>query len=260
MGHGFRSYDMSSFGESDQAQSILTGNLFQPMAYVSQVTYLLPQVKRLSKEVGKQYFRVTVHNNTSEQNWPWWRVVCDFTLHNNTSEKNWPWWRVVWDFTLHNITSEKSDLDEGWCATLHYITIHTTYQYIRKELTLMKGGVRLREVVTKRGGDKGRWRLWEVVTKGVWWLFEVVTTGSVDEGKCWWRECWETHSNGCMNAQWALFWGGSRSTKPCIFPCKLVAAGDEKYLVCVRRVLLRSFLSRIGSSSVCCNEWLCLCA
>ena len=68
MGHGFRTYDMSSFGESDQAQSILAGNLFQPMAYVSQVTYLLPQVKRLSKEVGKQYFRVTVHNNTSEKN------------------------------------------------------------------------------------------------------------------------------------------------------------------------------------------------
>ena len=30
------------------------------------------------------------------------------------------------------------DLDEGWCETLHYITIHN-----RKEFTLMKGGVRL---------------------------------------------------------------------------------------------------------------------
>ena len=29
------------------------------------------------------------------------------------------------------------DLDEGWCETLHYITI------ITKELTLIKGGVRL---------------------------------------------------------------------------------------------------------------------
>ena len=29
---------------------------------------------------------------------------------------------------------------------------------------------------------------------------------------------------------------------------------------CVRRVRLPSFLSRIGSSSVRCNEWLCLCA
>ena len=26
--------------------------------------------------------------------------------------------------------------------------------------------------------------------------------------------------------------GGSRSTKPCVFPCKVVAAGDERYLVC----------------------------
>ena len=29
-----------------------------------------------------------------------------------------------------------------------------------------------------------------------------------------------------------MFWGGSRSTKPCVFPCKVAAAGDERYLVC----------------------------
>ena len=29
-----------------------------------------------------------------------------------------------------------------------------------------------------------------------------------------------------------LFWGGSRSTKPCVFPFKVAAAGDERYLVC----------------------------
>ena len=35
-----------------------------------------------------------------------------------------------------------------------------------------------------------------------------------------------------MNVAWALFWGGSRSTKPCVFPCKVAAGGDERYLVC----------------------------
>ena len=34
------------------------------------------------------------------------------------------------------------------------------------------------------------------------------------------------------DAAWALCWGGSRSTKPCVFPCKVAAAGDESYLVC----------------------------
>ena len=29
-----------------------------------------------------------------------------------------------------------------------------------------------------------------------------------------------------------VLWGGSRSTKPCVFPCKVAAAGDESYLVC----------------------------
>ena len=35
-----------------------------------------------------------------------------------------------------------------------------------------------------------------------------------------------------MNVAWALFWGGSRSTKPCVFPCKVAAGGDERYLLC----------------------------
>ena len=44
--------------------------------------------------------------------------------------------------------------------------------------------------------------------------------------------CCETHCNGCMNVAWALFWGGSRSTKPCVFPCKVATGDDERYLVC----------------------------
>ena len=44
---------------------------------------------------------------------------------------------------------------------------------------------------------------------------------------------------------WALCWGGSRSTKPCVFQCKVAAAGDERYTSSVRRLRLRSFLSRI---------------
>ena len=39
------------------------------------------------------------------------------------------------------------------------------------------------------------------------------------------REC-------CINVACQMCWGGSRSTKPCSFPCKVAAAGDERYLVC----------------------------
>ena len=38
--------------------------------------------------------------------------------------------------------------------------------------------------------------------------------------------------SGCMTVAWGLCWGGSRSTKPCVFPCTVAAAGDERYLVC----------------------------
>ena len=30
----------------------------------------------------------------------------------------------------------------------------------------------------------------------------------------------------------AMFWGGSRSTKPCVFLCKVAAGDVERYLVC----------------------------
>ena len=58
---------------------------------------------------------------------------------------------------------------------------------------------------------------------------------------------------------WALCWGGSRSTKPCVFPCKVAAAGDEMYLVYAAGAA-GVVPDAIGSFYVFCNEWLFLCA
>ena len=44
-------------------------------------------------------------------------------------------------------------------------------------------------------------------------------------------------------------WGGSRSTKPCVFPCKVAAAGDERYLVCATG----------AAGVVSCANWFLLC-
>ena len=57
-----------------------------------------------------------------------------------------------------------------------------------------------------------------------------------------------------------MFWGGSRSTKPCVFSCKVAAGDDERYLVCAAvaaGVGLSFFLPH-------CNGgfkllWVCLC-
>ena len=55
-----------------------------------------------------------------------------------------------------------------------------------------------------------------------------------------------------------MFWGGSRSTKPCVFPCKdckVAAAGDERYLVCAAGAA--GIVSVANCSSyVFCNQWL----
>ena len=59
----------------------------------------------------------------------------------------------------------------------------------------------------------------------------------------------------------AMFWGGSRSTKPCVFPCKVASGDDERYTSCVRRLPLRSiyrfFLPQChGGFKL---LWVCLC-
>ena len=62
-----------------------------------------------------------------------------------------------------------------------------------------------------------------------------------------------------MNVAWAMLWGGSRSTKPCVFPCKVAAAGDERYLVCAA-VAAGVVPDAIGSFYVFCNKCLFLSA
>ena len=53
--------------------------------------------------------------------------------------------------------------------------------------------------------------------------------------------------------------GESRGRKPCVFPCKVAPAGDERYFVCAA-VAAGVEPGAIGSSSVSCNEWLFMCA
>ena len=67
----------------------------------------------------------------------------------------------------------------------------------------------------------------------------------------WGCGCW-SHWNGCMNVAWAMFWGGSRSTKPCFFPCKVAAGDDERYLVCAAGAAA-VVPDAIGSFYVFCN-------
>ena len=73
--------------------------------------------------------------------------------------------------------------------------------------------------------------------------------------KLWWQIALEW----LHDVAWALCWGGSWSTKPCVFPCKVAAAGDERYLVCA--AVAAAVVSVANCSSyVFCNEWLFLCA
>ena len=67
-----------------------------------------------------------------------------------------------------------------------------------------------------------------------------------------------SHCHGCMNVARAMFWGGSRSTKPCVFLCKVAVAGDERYFVCA--AVAAGVVSCANCCSyVFCNEWLFLC-
>ena len=75
--------------------------------------------------------------------------------------------------------------------------------------------------------------------------------------KLWWQIALEW----LHDVAWALCWGGSRSTKPCVFPCRAAAAGEERYLVCAAAAVASAVVSVANCSSyVFCNEWLFLCA
>ena len=62
-----------------------------------------------------------------------------------------------------------------------------------------------------------------------------------------------SHWDGCMNvACMGYVLGRKPEHETLCFPCKVAAAGDERYLGCG--------CGRFGSSYVFCNEWLFLCA
>ena len=61
-----------------------------------------------------------------------------------------------------------------------------------------------------------------------------------------------------MTDAWAMLWGGSQSTKPCVFPCKVAAGDDERYLVCAAAVAAAVVPDAIGSSYGFCKN-LCSC-
>ena len=52
-----------------------------------------------------------------------------------------------------------------------------------------------------------------------------------------------------MTVAWGLFWGGGRSTKLGVFPCKVAAAGDERYLL--RAAVAAGVVSRSNRFSLC---------
>ena len=59
-----------------------------------------------------------------------------------------------------------------------------------------------------------------------------------------------------------MFWGGGRSTKPCVFPCKVAAGDDERYLVCAAvaaGVGLPFFFCRIVTVASSCFGCACVC-
>ena len=50
-------------------------------------------------------------------------VVCELSLHSNEKCETILNKRVVCEFTLHNNEKCETILNEGWCVTLHYITM-----------------------------------------------------------------------------------------------------------------------------------------
>ena len=157
----------------------------------------------------------------------WLQIGLRLDLEGCCAIETWPW-RVVcdWDLTLKGGARLRVDL-EGWCETSHDLD----EGWLQIGLRLYLEGCCAIET----------WP-WRVVCD--WDL-------TLMKGGC------RSHCNGCMNVAWAMFWGGSRSTKPCVFPCKVAAGDDERYLVCATGAAA-VVPDAIGSFYVFCNKWLFL--
>ena len=77
-----------------------------------------------------------------------------------------------------------------------------------------------------------------------------------------WNLCLQIALEWLHDVARALFWGGSRSTKPCVFPCRVAAAGDERYLVCAAGAAAVGlpFFCRIVTVASSCFGCACVCS
>ena len=88
-----------------------------------------------------------------------WRVVCDLTSHHHekceTIWEVWDYlqWRVVCDFTSHHNEKCETTFNEGWCVTLHHITMRSVRLYS------MQGGVWLDITWQWEVWDYTQWRV-----------------------------------------------------------------------------------------------------
>ena len=57
-----------------------------------------------------------------------------------------------------------------------------------------------------------------------------------------------------------MLWGGSRRTKPCVFPCKVAAGDDERYLVCATVAAGVVLCTNRSSYVFCKNACSCVCS
>ena len=77
-----------------------------------------------------------------------------------------------------------------------------------------------------------------------------------------WNLCLQIALEWLHDVARALFWGGSRSTKPCVFPCKVAAGDDESYLICAAvaaGVGLSFFFCRSVTVASSCFGCACVC-
>ena len=182
---------------------------------------------------------ITIHQKRTDFDEGWCETLHYITIHQERTDLDEGWRETLDYITIHQ---KRTDFDEGWCETLHYITIH------QERTDLDEGWCETLHYITIRLGSFGSFYVFCNNACSC-------VRGSMRFLKLWCQIALEwLHDGACR-----VLWGGSRSTKPCVFPCKVAAAGDERYLVCAA-VAARVVSVANCSSYVVCNEWLFLCA
>ena len=208
-------------------------------------------VRKGSGDEGKRWRREVMMKGSGDEGKWWGREV---VTKGSGEEGKW-WWRGVVRKGTGNHEGEWCMMLQGLCFGEEAGARNLVFFRVKWLQATMKGTSSVRRVRLR-----SVYRFFLPQCNGGFKLLWVCLC--VRSYRVFWNLCLQIALEWLHDVARALFWGGSWSTKPCVFPCKVAAGDDERYLVCAAgaaAVGLSFFFCRSVTVASSCFGCACVC-